>query len=183
MRWISAVGIAVLLSLLVRAAAVATTVEEIGLDVQAREATTIFRGRVTSVEELLLAGRHGPVPITRVSVHVTDWLKGRSRPVVTFTLPGGRAPGGRQLVLDGAPTFQEGQDVCLLLVEDRGLLVPIVGFHQGCYRVRGERVFQASGRAVVNVDGSGRVQAGLRSDDALSWTQFRFILAAFAKGR
>ncbi|MBI4871149.1 MAG: hypothetical protein HY814_06240 [Candidatus Riflebacteria bacterium] len=104
----------------------------------------IVRGNVTSLEGV--SSPEGGIE-TRVTVRVSESFKGPSTADVTFTVPGG-TDGSVTTLVPGAPAYERGQDVIVMLqpVSD-GTLMPI-GLPQGSFHVRK----QHDGTAVVVPD-------------------------------
>ena len=76
---------------------------------------------------------------TLVTLRVSTYLKGDLGPVVTFQVPGGELGRYRTVVL-GAPRFQMGDEVVLLL-SARGPSIPyVLGLSQGVFRVVADQI-------------------------------------------
>jgi len=157
--------------------AAATTVPELSLDQQVGQARLIVKGRVTATRNVL----EGSVPHTEVTLAVEEIIKGQAGATVTFRMLGGDGPGDRRIVVEGAPRFNVGDHLCLLMTTGK---VPIVGFNRGYYRLRGafgepeERVYDVSGQGVSGVDGRGRLLRTSVPARALRWGEFRDLLRA-----
>lgn len=164
-------------------AAWGTTVLAMTLDQQVQSSDRIVRGRVEAVTNIETRNRGRIVPYTEVRVAVRETLKAKALPLVSFRILGGTLPDGTTVRVHGAPSFKPGEDVCLMLREDTSLDVPIVGFSQGCYRLKadpivGMRVTSSEGLPITGLSSRGLVLRADRAsaDAALSWTQFRQMI-------
>lgn len=173
----------VLLVLGLWSAAWGTTVLILTLDQQVQSADRIVRGRIEAVTNVQTHSRGRTVPYTEVRVAARETLKATAHPVVIFRILGGSLPDGTVVRVHGAPSFKPGEEVCLMLREGIPLDVPIVGFSQGCYRLKadpvvGMRVANSEGLPVTGLSSRGLVLRADRSaaDAALSWNQFRQMI-------
>ena len=102
-----------LLAVLAAAPAVATTYVLPADEQLVDQAAVVVVG---TVEEVAPAAG-GALPLTEVRVRVEGRLKGRAAaPEVRVRVLGGRAAGGRRLIVRGAPAFRRGERVLLFLV-------------------------------------------------------------------
>lgn len=92
-----------------------------------------------------------------VELEVLETIKGAPPSPLVLDLVGGRI-GDKELQVDGAPSFQVGQEDILFIRGNGRLVVPIVGMRHGQYPVRrdpltGEdQVMRAGGRLLYSVD-------------------------------
>jgi hypothetical protein len=145
-RILATAGLVALLLAALAAPAHATTVTEKNLTDLCKEADMVFVGRVVSVESRWHDAPHKSIE-TVVRFAVTQPLYGVHDSDVTLTFSGGEVEGLRQ-VIAGMPQFQPGEDV-LLFASNKPSMSPIIGFHQGCFRV----VDGDNGAVVLNADG------------------------------
>jgi hypothetical protein len=142
MRRLRALVLAVVASAGLPAAAatfVAPSVEEM-----ARSSDAVVRGRVVDVASRAdAAGRI----VTEVDVAVASTWRGAAEPTVRFAVPGGRA-GGLALRVDGAPTFEPGEEVVLFLTRTGGGW-RVNGHALGKFRVDGAEARSAASGANV----------------------------------
>ncbi len=103
-------------------------------------ADTIVHGRVLSHEPIT-----APVPGTRYTLAVQSALKGEPGAHVTVEVAGGVDAEGRRLIVTGAPTFVDGDDVVLFLHRNADAF-GIVGLEVGTLRVED----RSSGVATVS---------------------------------
>jgi hypothetical protein len=145
-----AVGCGALLSAVVLArGAGATTVLPTTFSQMCAQADTIFVGTVTEVRS-----QWADAAARRIETLVTfsdlEILLGAPAPTITLSFAGGRMEDIVESVGD-LPTFVVGERVLLFALEGR-YVSPIVGFHQGCFRIvesGGEpRVRNAGGQPV-----------------------------------
>lgn len=184
MQLLRLAGAMLAIILLTAASASATTTADGDLERQAAAASTILRGSVAEVRQVMV----GRVPHTEVVLMAREWLKGAERKSVVVRVPGGTWPDGSRLVVEGLPSFTAGDDVCLLLNEAPGLRVPIVGLNRGYYKLAKAtakdaepRIFDHKGRSIAGVDGTGRVTRSAKRVDALDWSTFRAILRGYVR--
>ncbi|HEX9243799.1 MAG TPA: hypothetical protein VF875_15250 [Anaeromyxobacter sp.] len=122
---------AVLLLAAVPAAAalfVATSVEE-----AARSSDAVVRGTVVSARGRVTAS--GRRVMTDVEIAVASAWKGEPAATVRVVVPGGSTP-GLGMSVDGAPTFEEGEEVVVFLGRT-GDAWQVIGLAAGKYRVTG----------------------------------------------
>ncbi len=97
-----------------------------------REARVVVHGRVVRVAGLWADGRRRVD--TLVTLEAVEYFKGDFGTIVTVRVPGGELGRYRSIVV-GAPVFEAGDEVVLLLGA-RGPSVPyVLGLSQGVYRV------------------------------------------------
>jgi hypothetical protein len=106
----------------------ATSVEE-----AARSSDAVVRGTVVSVRPRLAAG--GRRVMTDVEIAVASAWKGAPGETVRVVVPGG-ATAGLAMSVDGAPEFEEGEDVVVFLGR-AGDAWQVMGLALGKYRVEG----------------------------------------------
>jgi hypothetical protein len=96
------------------------------------DAGAIFAGRVESVS----SGRIHGLPVTRVTFHVEENVRGAGTETVTLTFLGGRLPGGLPYRVAGMPEFSPGQRVVLLAYQASAIgLTSPVGLYQGHFPI------------------------------------------------
>ena len=105
---------------------VATTVEE-----TARSSDAVVRGTVVSARPRLT--RDGRRVVTEVEIAVASAWKGAPGDAVTVIVPGGSTP-GLAMSVDGAPSFERGEDVVVFLARI-GDVWRVMGLALGKYRV------------------------------------------------
>lgn len=127
--------------LLCAAPAPATTVIEKNLADLCNEADMIFVGKVVSVESRWREPERKSIE-TAVRFAVMEPVYGVEGSDVVLTFSGGEVDGLREVVA-GLPQFAPGEEALIFATNQR-LVSPVVGFHQGCFRVAEE-----GGRAVV----------------------------------
>lgn len=125
--------------------ALATTFVRLTLEQQAQKADVIVHAVVRSVGTETRAGR----PWTVYQLDPRRFLKGEAgRLPQAGGSPSIAVLGGQGLRMEGAPVFQQGQEV-VLLAYARAYDSPVVGFRQGAYLVaEGGRVTDLDGRPV-----------------------------------
>lgn len=132
------------------------------------EADLVFAGNVTAVESGWRDGSKQAIE-TRVSFGSITWLRGGPRPTLTLRFAGGSADGLTEEVA-GMPRFAVGDRV-VLFARDGDFVSPIVGFHQGVFRVvegaNGPTVIDAEGQPVATIGGAA-IQRGTPSNGAVS---------------
>jgi hypothetical protein len=114
------------------ASATATVVLPADLGVLSREARTIARGRVVSLDSQWTRDHHGVE--TFVTIEVESYLKGALGSALTFRVPGGRLGRYRSIVV-GAPDFALGQRIVVFLGHQAPGLPYVLGLGQGVYRL------------------------------------------------
>jgi hypothetical protein len=139
------------LALAPRAARATMVVEKPFADL-CREADLIFAGKVTSVASRWRDERRQSIE-TAVTFAVTDAVIGVDGSEVQLVFAGGEMDGIREAI-GGIPEFRPGEEVVLFAVR-RPSLSPIVGFHQGCFRVVDGRVSNVDGAPVTGVSERG----------------------------
>jgi hypothetical protein len=135
------------------------------------EADLIFAGTV-SASESSWADPDKHAIQTRVTFADLTWLRGAPRATVTLRFAGGSIDGFTEEIA-GMPRFAVGDQV-VIFARDAESISPIVGFHQGLYRVVDGRVFDAEGQAVTMVGGAAlrRHAAGATPGLGLPLTDF-----------
>jgi len=128
MRW----PVPTLVSVLIAAAAHATTLVPADIGELTRDAQAIVRGRVAAVDSRWAEGRRSIETI--VTLQVQDYLKGTYGPTAQFRVPGGEIGKYRSVFL-GAPQFAVDQQVVVFLAARGPELPHLVGFSQGVYRI------------------------------------------------
>lgn len=123
----------------------ATTVIEKDLSDLCNEADKIFVGKVVSVESGWRDESQKAIQ-TVVTFAVLEPVYGVDGGEVKLTFAGGEAGGIREVVA-GMPEFHPGEEV-MVFASDQPSLSPIIGFHQGCFRV----VDGDSGKVVLDVE-------------------------------
>lgn len=140
MKWYTALS-ALFLSLL-PAAARASTVDAMSLeDLQDRSALVVL-GQVTDTEVVTESG----TTLVHTEITVSECLAGLCPGDVTVTSPGGTTD-----VTEGAPRFEEGQQVLVFLRPENGRFA-VVGMAQGLFRIE-----QGSEGPIAVSDRSGLV--------------------------
>jgi hypothetical protein len=157
--------------LAVAAPAHATTVIAKSFADLCAEADLVFAGTV-SASESSWADRDRQSIQTRVTFADLTWLRGAPRPTVTLRFAGGSMNGLTEEIA-GMPRFAVGDQVVIFARAGESIS-PIVGFHQGLYRVVDGRVFDAEGHAVTTVGGAAlrRHAAGTTPGPALPVADF-----------
>lgn len=97
-----------------------------------REAQVVVHGRIVDVTGVWAEGRRRVDTI--VTLRAIEYFKGDFGPTVTFRVPGGALGRYRSIVV-GAPAFEVGEEVVLMLGA-RGPAMPyVLGLNQGVFRV------------------------------------------------
>jgi hypothetical protein len=150
-RWVLLLG-----ALGLPASSAATTVVPKTLTELCREADMVFVGTVAQVDSRWKDRERMEIE-TRVIFSDVTPVYGVAGGDVTLRFAGGEVDGIREQIA-GMPTFVPGQRLVILARE--GMTVsPIVGFHQGCFRV-------VDGRAGAVVEsGDGRPVTGVEQGD------------------
>ena len=133
------------------AAASATTVRQMTLDDLTRNAGTIIRGTVLSIETGTVKSGGGEIPVTTYRLRVSDTLKGRLAVVkgrtsdhLAVTMFGSatqpRAPSGlRRYTAFALPGLRVGQEYVLFTTAPGSLGLSVtVGLDQGAFRFVGD---------------------------------------------
>ncbi|OLC59350.1 MAG: hypothetical protein AUH76_14840 [Candidatus Rokubacteria bacterium 13_1_40CM_4_67_11] len=158
-RLASLAAVAVALTLISAAPALATTVVPVSDTDLAAQATAIVLGRVTTIQSHLDSGR-GQI-FTDITLAVDEVLAGPALPVsVTIRQPGGRA-GGYEMWIEGSPEFIIGERVLVFLRVARDGTLRVLHLYQGKFSVM---VDPLTGRDVaIRITGAGvRVLPPLR---------------------
>jgi hypothetical protein len=127
-----ALGSAVLLAGVAQASA--TVLEPLSIEQMSARSARAVVGIVTAVRED--AGTSATGPRTAVDIAVSDTLKGSASGALTVYVPGGTAPGGYRMVVDGMPSFTVGES-CAVFADGSGW---VMGGYQGKVLVRGASV-------------------------------------------
>lgn len=141
------VALAGLLCLSLAAPAWSTTVQVVGLPELAQRASLIVEGQVTQQRTVRLEQR--PWLATEYQIQVEQTYKGQAAATLTVRVPGGSLE-GRQLTIEGMPTFKAGERVLLLTEAVPGGQLPL-GLWQGVFRL------QPDGQAFTRSQHSGGV--------------------------
>ena len=110
----------------------ATTLVPADLGELSRDAGAIVRGRVAAVEPRWTEGRRAIETVVTLTVEST--IKGSMTGSAQWTVPGGELGRYRSIVV-GAPQFEVGQRVIVLLSWHPPRYPYLVGFSQGVFRV------------------------------------------------
>jgi hypothetical protein len=167
----------VLAALLCPAApATATTVIEKDLSQLSAEADLVFVGRVAAVESRWRDEGRKAVE-TVVTFDVLESLYGDAPAQVKLPFAGGEVDGLREVVA-GLPQFTVGEQVVVFATEHPGIS-PIVGFHQGCFRVvegpAGPVVLNAENAPVTAVQGRNLALGKADQDTSQAMPLDRFL--------
>jgi hypothetical protein len=161
---------ALLLSLACPAAAtvgLAATVEDL-----AGEADAVLRGRVSGCASRWTSDhRH---LVTEVVLEVNERWRGEAPPRVVLRVPGGERDGVGQRI-DGAPAFQDGEEVVVFLRRLPGGAFRVHGMAQGKFRVEGAQARPDLRRAGL---AAGTVRAGQRRVEAMPLEELARRVAA-----
>ncbi|HET7826749.1 MAG TPA: hypothetical protein VFK90_15545 [Anaeromyxobacter sp.] len=162
MRRLRALVLAVVASAGMPAAAATFVVPSV--EEMARSSDAVVRGRVVAIASRRDAG--GRI-VTDVDVAVASAWRGAAGPAVRLVVPGGRA-GGLALRVDGAPTFEPGEEVVLFLTRAAAGW-RVNGHALGKFRVDGAEARSALGGANVLPGplGPGERRAGAMPLDEL----------------
>lgn len=119
------------------------------------EADLVFAGTVTGVETAWADAAKQAIE-TRVTFGDLTWLRGGPQATLTLRFAGGTLDGLSEEIA-GVPRFATGDRV-VIFARNGEFISPIVGFHQGLYRVvdgaRGPAVVDAEGHPVTGVSGA-----------------------------
>jgi hypothetical protein len=148
------------LALLAPLAAEATLLVQLSDEDLVRRADAVVQGEVLEVESYRDAARDRV--FTRVTVGVTDYLKGRGPDEIAVRIAGGVLDGLEYRVI-GAPRFQVGEEV-VLFVRTHGDTNSVIGMSQGKLAVvtdaAGERWLERDLGGVALVDAQGHTHHG-----------------------
>jgi len=180
MRMLMVCGVLLTLALPARA----TVIVPADLGELSRDARTIVRGRVASLDARWTADR-GTIE-TIVTLEVESYLKGSLGPTLSFRVPGGELGRFRSIVV-GAPEFTLDEHVVVFL-GTLGPSVPFVlGLNQGVFRV--VPASDADGWVVKPLallpaapDASGRIVRGDPSRRALALDEFERRVRTLSRG-
>jgi len=126
----------VLLSMLVLFAIVGTTygiVLKKSIEELATESSLIVKGKVVE-KKSYWNNAHNRI-WTDITIRVSEYIKGKGNPVITFRVPGGTV-GDTTLYVSDAPRWNVGEEVILFLNPD--FYYPVAGWFQGKYRIEGD---------------------------------------------
>jgi len=145
------------------------------------EAEQIFAGTVLETRSYRSESGH---LWTSVRFGDLTWLAGAGGAETELSFAGGTI-GDRSEIVAGMPRFSQGQRV-LLFVRDRDTVSPIVGFHQGCFRLvrSGSReVVTTVGRQPVLSVENGEMVTGVagETDGAMTVDELMGAVAGLRK--
>lgn len=136
-------------ALLLGASAAATVVIEKDFAALCAEADLVFVGTVTRVEAGWRDASRQAIE-TAVTFSDLTWLRGAPRASVTLRFAGGEVDGLREAIA-GVPHFAVGQRG-VIFAREGDYISPLVGFHQGLFRIvdgaHGATVGDAEGRPI-----------------------------------
>jgi hypothetical protein len=144
-------GVAALALLAWAVPAAATTVIAKSFGDLCAEADLVFVGTVTASESGWADTAKQAIQ-TRVTFGDLTWLRGTPRPSITLRFAGGSVDGLSEEIA-GMPRFAVGDRV-VMFARDGDYVSPIVGFHQGLYRVVAGAVVDAAGNPVTSLGGA-----------------------------
>jgi hypothetical protein len=108
----------------------AATLERLSLDDLINKSTTIVRGKILNS----FTATSGPVIYTHYRIQTSETLKGATRAVVEFQLPGGVANNVRQS-FSGVPQFNSGDEFVFFLWTGKSGATQVLGLTQGLFAV------------------------------------------------
>ncbi len=161
-RWSAVLLLALVLGL--PGAAQALTAVPRDFDALVARAESIFKGTVVAQESLWTGEGPGRRIVTRVTFQVLETLKGTAASAQTLEFLGGTVD-DRTLLVPGIPTFALGDTAVLFVVGNGEQFCPLVGAHQGHFRVRRdaatarEHIFSHDGRPVADTARLGQGDA------------------------
>lgn len=120
-------------------------VRPLTLDDLCRNATRIVAGEVTKLSSRF----EGTRIVTDVTMRLTETLKGRAAPRVTFKIPGGTV-GGLTLNVSETPTFTKGEQAVVFL-RPGNVPCDVYGWFRGKYSVVNGRVRELKGRTATKL--------------------------------
>jgi hypothetical protein len=126
-------ALAAVLLLAAAASAGAATFAAASVEETARSSDAVVRGTVRGARSRLT--RDGRRVVTEIDIAVTSAWKGSPGDTVTVVVPGGSTP-GLAMSVDGAPSFEEGEEVVVFLARS-GPAWQVMGLALGKYRVQG----------------------------------------------
>ncbi len=160
----------------------ATTILKRSFDDVCARAEDVFCGTVASVQSRL-DHQSGTIH-TYTTFENIDWILGGDGQLRYTVRTLGGTVGGQSLVVDGMPRFKLGQRYILFLHGNNHYACPVIGWHQGCFRIvegdhRGRPQIETyAGRRVLSAGPEGvvtDVQSGPRSPRATPMTLDRFV--------
>jgi hypothetical protein len=137
---------AALLAVLLAGHAAATTVVAKSFEDLCAEADLVFLGTVESMRSAWSDPAKQAIE-TRITFGDLTWLRGGPRAQLTLRFAGGTVDGLSEEIA-GMPRFAVGDRV-VIFARDGTYVSPIVGFHQGLFRVDDGVVVDADGRALA----------------------------------
>ena len=130
----------------------ATIVKNVSFDRQCEQAEIIVNASVSSVTSRRLESKSLKIIVSDVRFRIIEAVKGSASGSVTVTIPGGTI-GNERLEVPGTPSFEQGDNWVLFLVDNGIGSYRVVGFNQGCYRVlTDENGTKVIGPSVVGTD-------------------------------
>ena len=123
----------------------ATTVVPPEFDQLVRESDFVVRAKVLSVNSEWLERGKSRTIVTKVELDVLEVIAGEADAKVTLTMLGGKI-GEREMVIEGAPHFVEGEEDVLFVQGNGRQVVPLTAMMHGRYRVMRD---SAQGRSYV----------------------------------
>ena len=180
MRLLMVCGVLLALALPARA----TVIVPADLGELSRDARTIVRGRVASVDAQWTEDR-GTIE-TIVTLEVESYLKGSLGPTLSFRVPGGELGRFRSIVV-GAPEFMRDEHVVVFL-GTLGPSVPFVlGLNQGVFRVvpaadNAGWVVKPLAMLPAAADASGRIVRGDPARRPLPLDEFERRVRTLSRG-
>ncbi len=129
----------------------ATTLVQKSFGEVCRQADVVFVGTVTHIESR--TSDEGGFIYTHTRFQVDRWISGlRRAETYEIRTMGGRI-GDEAFMVHGLPTFESGQRYVLFVREGSRSICPVVGWHQGCFRVLNR--LDRSDPIVTDWDGRG----------------------------
>jgi len=146
------------------AAAAATLVPEVGFEALVSESEAIVHGTV--VRSWTAWDSERTAIWTHYEIAVADWLKGRSRPTIRISEPGGSLDGVHTQIV-GAPRYAIGEEVVVFADETPIGYLRTSGWSQGKFQVssRGaaaQKIVSSVSTGATIVNGAGKPQTPLR---------------------
>lgn len=123
----------------------ATTVVPPEFEELVRESDYVVRGRVTAVESAWREKGRSRVIVSKVHVEVLEVIAGEPPSPLVLTMVGGKV-GEKEMVLEGAPRFEAGDEDILFVRANGRAVSPLTRIMHGRYRIEKDA---ASGREYV----------------------------------